>query len=1037
MWGRLLYFRLALVRANTVVLAALLLTLCMAAQPSSLHAAWFPEGRLTYDPANSSLSTNNARCIGGDSLGVVHVVWYDRRDGNDNIYHKRYDGTVWADDERLTSADGASTYPSLAVAPGGEAHLVWTDGRDGTAQIYYKFYDGSTWAADERLTVTLSYAQFPSVAVDGDGHPHVVWHDTRDADNEIYYKLHNGSTWGADTRLTEAAGNSLDPCVCVGDSGEVYVVWCDMRDGNFEIYCKVWAGSAWGDDQRLTNDGGSSLHPAAALDGSGVLHVVWEDNRDGNFEVYWKYFDGGSWSSDLRITIGAGNSRNPSLARTEEGLCLAWSDDRDGSSEIYYATHSGTTWSPNERLTLSGASSINPSAGSSGEGDKFIVWQDNRTGAYEIYWRRAYSEMFDAPTVVSVSPDSGAYGEIVKVTAICGSKFMAPDSVWLAMDGMPRVIAQNVIVKSTSLIECDIDLSLVHFGWWDVLVQNPDGQTTTLEDGFFVIPRPAPSITYISPDAGPQGGGVWIDDLHGSGFVAPVTAWLERPGDSLFCAHGVVVENSTQISSIFSLEEADSGYWDVLVQNPDGLAATLVSGFYVQPTMWKPSTRLVFEGHSRTSEPNARCVAEDSNGSVHVVWDDLRDGKLQIYHKLRVGDAWGDDERLTVTTHTSAGPCIAADRSGNVHVVWYDGRDGDWEIYYKGSIGPAWLADERLTASSGHSRDPAIAAGCNSTLHVVWRDNRDGPFNVYYKSFDSSVWSEDLALTDYPPGADVRPPCVAVDDSGAVHVVWTCLVGEGGIYHSKLAAGEWSPPGAIAVGAQGHSPPSLSPGPGNAVHAVWKSTGVWHRYYQDGAWRPAYHVLDVDGAESPGVTVDGAGNVHVIWTKWVAGYTEVFYREKRNPGVWMDAYQLTAAFGSAELPSAAAGSNGRVHVVWRNDVSESEIYYKEGFPEELARVYVPAATSVTARLCSLNPNPSMAGAGIQFYVSEASRPEVSIYDVTGRLVWNLRMELTGPGKHTVTWQGRDLMGHRVNSGVYFVRFEAGRSTSTKKMVVLR
>ena len=99
---------------------------------------------------------------------------------------------------------------------------------------------------------------------------------------------------------------------------------------------------------------------------------------------------------------------------------------------------------------------------------------------------------------------------------------------------------------------------------------------------------------------------------------------------------------------------------------------------------WQPDVRLTNDSaYSQTSNSNAWCVA--SSGSVvHVVWDDNRDGNMEIYYKRSTdaGLTWGADTRLTNDAASSRFPSVAV--SGSVvHVVWTDERDGNYEIYYK------------------------------------------------------------------------------------------------------------------------------------------------------------------------------------------------------------------------------------------------------------------------------------------------------------------------------------------------------------------
>jgi hypothetical protein len=75
---------------------------------------------------------------------------------------------------------------------------------------------------------------------------------------------------------------------------------------------------------------------------------------------------------------------------------------------------------------------------------------------------------------------------------------------------------------------------------------------------------------------------------------------------------------------------------------------------------------------------------------VHVAWEDVRhdggNGNGEVYY-LRSTDAgasWGPETRLTNNPAYSHEPQVAV--SGpSVHVLWQDYRNGNYEIYYKGN----------------------------------------------------------------------------------------------------------------------------------------------------------------------------------------------------------------------------------------------------------------------------------------------------------------------------------------------------------------
>jgi hypothetical protein len=63
--------------------------------------------------------------------------------------------------------------------------------------------------------------------------------------------------------------------------------------------------------------------------------------------------------------------------------------------------------------------------------------------------------------------------------------------------------------------------------------------------------------------------------------------------------------------------------------------------------------------------------------------------------------------------------------------------------------------------------------------------------------------------------------------------------------------------------------------------------------------------------------------------------------------------------------------------------------------------------------------------------------EVSIYDLSGRLVRNLSMNVESSGRHSVTWDGRNDAGKEAASGIYFCRVRNGAAESSAKMLLIR
>jgi len=84
------------------------------------------------------------------------------------------------------------------------------------------------------------------------------------------------------------------------------------------------------------------------------------------------------------------------------------------------------------------------------------------------------------------------------------------------------------------------------------------------------------------------------------------------------------------------------------------------------------------------------------------------------------------------------------------------------------------------------------------------------------------------------------------------------------------------------------------------------------------------------------------------------------------------------------------------------------------------------------------PNPASGGMWVTFAVpAGATRVDLSIHDVAGRLIRRLVEGRANPGLHRRLWDGRDAAGRLVPSGVYFCRLDAGSDRLTRRIAIVR
>jgi M6 family metalloprotease-like protein len=362
------------------------------------NKAWSGELRLTNAAGESN--TNWGHTAVATVGSVVYTTWDDTRAGNWEIYFKRSTswGSGWEADQRLTTNNASSWYPSIA-AYGSYVYVVWQDDRDGNWEIYLKRSENYavSWYGEQRLTVNSSYSYRPSVAVYG-RYVYVVWHDYRQGNYEIYFKrsTDNGLTWGSDTRLTNNASISELPMVAAYGAN-VYVAWEDSRYGNRDILFKRSTnyGASWTTDTRLTTNNTDQRFPSIAAWGYDV-YVTWTDYRYGasNTEIFIRRSQnsGSSFLTEQRLTSYSYLSSFAVVACKGTAVYVVWQDNRTGTWEVYFkeSPNRGLSWTYDRRLSSTPYDSWWPSIAVGGADweDVYVAWTDYRNaGNSEIYFK--------------------------------------------------------------------------------------------------------------------------------------------------------------------------------------------------------------------------------------------------------------------------------------------------------------------------------------------------------------------------------------------------------------------------------------------------------------------------------------------------------------------------------------------------------------------------------------------------------------------------------------------------------------------------
>jgi len=83
------------------------------------------------------------------------------------------------------------------------------------------------------------------------------------------------------------------------------------------------------------------------------------------------------------------------------------------------------------------------------------------------------------------------------------------------------------------------------------------------------------------------------------------------------------------------------------------------------------------------------------------------------------------------------------------------------------------------------------------------------------------------------------------------------------------------------------------------------------------------------------------------------------------------------------------------------------------------------------------PNPFNPETTIEYFLSQNTWVNLSIYNLLGQRVKTLINEYQDSGLKTTRWDGKDEDGNQSSSGVYFYKLKAKDFTQSKKMILLR
>jgi len=374
-------------------------------------SSWSDDERLTSSGAPSQ------RPVIARHESMLCIVWWDWRDGNEEIYFLLSPdlGESWTRSKRLTTDPGASTYPSIAAGRSG-MHVVWTDDRDGNGEVYYRRFRGTPVRVENGLIAfsrsVNDKTQIFTAAADGTGEEQLTF-----TGNNIYPAWSKEGTRlaftsdrsGADEIWSMSADGSDLVQLSRGSPGMCFVpAW--SYDGTRIAFAyehpsvghpEVWVMNSDGTDPtRLTfttpnPDGFTwSLHPTWE---PGDEKIYYASTETGTTQIWGMYAHG---EGNEQKSNGAGpeapDANVPEFSRA--GTLTFWAGYEGQYGEVFTMTADGNNGAQVTE-TPDPLSSDNPSWAPDGSQ---ILFDSNRGGSADLWSIQPNGEglMFIVPDVI-------------------------------------------------------------------------------------------------------------------------------------------------------------------------------------------------------------------------------------------------------------------------------------------------------------------------------------------------------------------------------------------------------------------------------------------------------------------------------------------------------------------------------------------------------------------------------------------------------------------------------------------------------------
>jgi hypothetical protein len=918
-----------------------------------------------------------------------------------------YDISLWRSGDSMRVCRVASLVLSALIG----ICVLATEAHSSPHFCYDELPPSSDFKINDDTSFSTDWDNYPAVSIDGQGGKVVAWtiQDESSGESKVLFQRldEQNSLKGCAAQVNDdtlppiwyQGVHLTNPQVVGNNSGKFVIVWSAYQAQQGHLaYSLVFQlfdseGSPIGKNVEVDRTYYPYGYPfnyysAAAMAPSGEFMIVWLDDHS---DVCLKRFlaNGDTGGAKIQLADSTSWYGSPAMAIDNKGgFIAAWCNRR--SDSVFgqmqrldsLGLPMGTLEQFSERVSVGGEEGA-PALACDSTGAGVVVWTEPVPGHYRLLSQRfdSLGELVDSNSLVA-ELDSNYAARFPSVAvhedggyAVAWSKGVLNNhDVYLRhFDAFGAPVDSVRVVNDVTIKE----------QYYPVICRGPHGQEAVVwEDERTYRGRPDVYVQQFDSAGLPVGSNRLINRGETHQYYPSVACGS--------AGRAIVAWTEARYRS----QDNQHVYYQCF--GPDGVPAG--------------ANRDLGAGH------NPYVAMATTNESI-VVWTY---GFVYAEFIDQIGTSLG--ARPISTPSSLVGCPLAARAGGHWVVAWSDSRSGFSDVYGRilDSVGQPIGNELRLDDSPDGNQFPcSITSDLDGSFIIGWTDRRDGGVcSAYLRRFDSlgQAIGAGFTINDSIPTVDLYGPFIGGKHKGSFLACWL-----------DSRDGTWSIFGQ-RVDSMGNligSNFKINEGAGTVLDSWFLGLPLY--------WHP------VVGTTSTGVSLIawpsfGADSTDEdIWAQWL---------DENGNAIGQNFKLPDPVFGAAlqRAPALAAGENTAL-AVWMDDRRGTglDIFGRKTveIPTDVAEEPGEESLPPYFDLVRNYPNPFNPSTSIEYSVPTRAHVTIEIYNVLGQRVTTLVDETKSAGNYKAEWNGTDVAGKTVSTGVYLYRFKAGDFVETKKMVLLK